>query len=105
MPGGPDPPISLPSLPTTKVPKFVIRPSARAAPGTAASSSTRDAGTVRAPDVPPPKPPPLSADDPGRTMTSPTAPLVSPVKARSRVSVKTYDPDTKATPRMTARRR
>ncbi len=81
MPGGPEPPISLPSLPTTKVPKLVMRPSARAAPGTAASSSTSDSGTLRDPEVPPPKPPPLSAEVPGRTMTSPTAPLVRPVKA------------------------
>src|SRR4029078_10349305 len=103
MPGGRKPPITLPSLPTTNVPKLVIRPSARSAPGTAASSATRDAGTVRAPEGPPPKPPPLSADVPGRTMTSPTAPLVNPVKARPRVSVKTYDPDTNATPRMTAK--
>ena len=88
MPGGPWPPISLPSLPTTKVPKLLIRPSARAAPGTVASVSTSEAGTVRVPWETGPPPPSPPSPDPGRTITSPTAPLVSPVNARSRVSVK-----------------
>ena len=89
MPGGPWPPISLPSLPTTKVPKLVIRAVGAGGAGhRRRASSTSEAGTVRVPCDTGPPPPALSSPEPGRTMTSPTAPLVSPVNARSRVSVK-----------------
>ena len=60
--GAPRPPTTLWFLPTTNTPRACTLPSARAAPGTVASRSTSDAGTVRVDGSPLSGGPPGGAD-------------------------------------------
>ncbi len=81
----------------TKTPKETTLPSARAAPGTLASWSTSEAGSVSVVST-------LLASwvPAGRTTTSPTELSKIATKLLFRVSVKISVPATKATPRMIA---
>ena len=93
MAGGPWPPTTLLSSSTTKTPKAVTLPSTRAAPVDAlqlVDERGRDGAGGRAPT--------RSWRRPGRTTTSPTVEANSAVKLRLRVSVKTSEPATNATP-------
>ena len=104
IPGAPPPLTMRPSVPTTNTERFSTTPSARNAPSRAASWSTIEAGTVRpslltellpTSELRPRKPS-------GRTTTSPLRSLKISSKVLSKVSVKTYEPATNATPRTMA---